>query len=169
MREFLGRFEFYDRDLEFCYGLAVALILLLLARVIIWLFTSKKCQGVKIEGENGNLFVTTAAIEDFIIRTLADVDDMLIDKVRLVKKGSKYSVVIVIRVSGDSNVSELRPIIENRVLRKTEEKIGIDSITEVNITLKNFSAKESQITKRHKLAMKDSVKKEELESEPKLI
>ena len=103
----------------------------------------RNARAYQIEGENGNLFVTTAAIEDFIIRTLADVDDMLIDKVRLVKKGSKYSVVITLRVSGDSNVSELRQIIEDRVLKKTEEKIGIDSITEVNITLKNFSAKES--------------------------
>lgn len=169
MREFLERFEFYDQNLEFFYGLAVAVVLLFLARIVGWLFTTKKCPGVKIEGENGNLFVTTAAIEDFIIRTLADVDDMLIDKVRLIKKGSKYSVVITLRVSGDSNVSELRPIIEDRVLKKTEEKIGIDSISEVNITLKNFSAKESQITKRHKLAMKDSVKKDELDSEPKLI
>ena len=160
MREFLQRFEFYDPELDFFYGLAVAVTVLLVARVLGWLFTSKKCHGINIDGENGALFVTTSAIEDFIIRSLADVDDMLIDKVRLVKKGSRYAVLITLRVSGESNVSELRPIIESRVLEKTQEKIGIDSITEVNITLKNFSAKESQINKRHKLAIKESLKKE---------
>ena len=169
MREFLHRFEFYDPELDFFYGLAVAVIALLVARVLGWMFTSKKCQGVNIVGDNGNLFVTTSAIEDFIIRSLADVDDMLIDKVRLVKKGARYAVVITLRVSGESNVSELRPIIEQRVLDKTQERIGIDSITEVNIMLKNFSAKESQINKRHKLAMKEVSKKEETPSQPKLI
>ena len=169
MREFLQQFEFYDQELDFFYGLAVAVIALLLARILGWMFTSKKCQGVDISGENGNLFVTTSAIEDFIIRSLADVDDMLIDKVRLVRKGARYAVIITLRVSGESNVSELRPIIEKRVLEKTQEKIGIDSIAEVNILLKNFSAKESQINKRHKLAMKEAPKKEGTPSQPNLI
>ncbi len=67
MREFLHRFEFYDPELDFFYGLAVAVIALLVARVLGWMFTSKKCQGVNIVGDNGNLFVTTSAIEDFMI------------------------------------------------------------------------------------------------------
>ncbi|MCH2208681.1 MAG: alkaline shock response membrane anchor protein AmaP [Lentisphaerales bacterium] len=169
MRDFLQQFEFYDRELDFFYGLAVAVVVLLLARILGWMLASKKCQGVNIAGENGNLFVTTSAIEDFIIRSLADVEDMLIDKVRLVKKGARYAVVITLRVSGESNVSELRPVIEKRVLEKTQEKIGIDSITEVNILLKNFSAKESQINKRHRLAMKEAPKKDDASSQPNLI
>jgi hypothetical protein len=155
MREYLEKFEFYNPELDFFYGLAIAASLLILARVLGWLLSSRKCQGIMLPGEHGNLFVTTAAIEDFIIRTLADVDDMLIDRVRLKKKGSRYAVVVTLRVSSESNVSELRPQIEQRILNNTKAKIGVDSITEVNILLKNFSAKGSQISKRHKLAMKD--------------
>ncbi|MCM8534704.1 MAG: alkaline shock response membrane anchor protein AmaP [Lentisphaeraceae bacterium] len=169
MREFFERFEFYDSELDFFYGLGAALVVLILARLLGWMIRSKKCPGISIPGEQGNLFVTTAAVEDFIIRILADVDDMLIDKVRLQKRGSRYGVVITLRVSAESNVSELRPIIEQRIIQMAESKIGIDSISEVNILLKNFSAKESQINKRHKLAMKDSTKLEDKAIEAEVL
>ena len=157
MREILQKFEFYNPEHEFIYGFAIALLLLLLFRVLIWSISSTKCLGISLEGDNGQLFITAGAVEDFVIRTLADKDEMVIDKVKLNRKGQTYSVTIFIRVAADANVSEMRPSVEERILSQTVSRLGVDSIKTVNILLKNFSAKEKQINKRHKLALKEFV------------
>ena len=165
MREFLQKFEFYNPDHEFIYGVVLAALLFILIKIFLWSIKNKKCPGILLQGENGDLFITSGAIEDFVIRSLADKDEMVIDRVKLNKKGTEYSVGIYIRVAADANVSEMRPQIEERVLTQTVSRLGVDSIKTVNIMLKNFSAKESQINKRHKLALKEFQKDEEEETE----
>ncbi len=161
MREFLQKFEFYNPEHEFIYGLALAALLFILLKFFFWSVKNKKCDGILLQGENGDLFITAGAVEDFVIRTLADRDEMVIDRVKLSKKAQQYSVGIFIRVAADANVSEMRPQIEDRILSQTVSRLGVDSIKTVNIMLKNFSAKEKQINKRHKLALKEFQKEEE--------
>jgi hypothetical protein len=160
MLTFLESFSFYDPNHEFLYGIGFAILLVCLIKLLIWLLTSRKCVGINLEGDKGNLFITSGAIEDFVIRTLADREEMVIDKVKLKRKGSSYLVILFLRVSAETNVNELRLLIEERVLAQTVNRIGIDSIKEVNIILKNFSAKEKQIKSRHKLAMKEYTEEE---------
>ncbi|MCM8538810.1 MAG: alkaline shock response membrane anchor protein AmaP [Lentisphaeraceae bacterium] len=160
MREILQKFEFYNPEHEFFYGLVVAVLLIFLFKIFIWSLSNKKCPGISLNGENGELFITSTAIEDFVIRTLADKDEMVIDRVKLSRKGQNYSVSIFIRVAADANVNEMRPSIEERVLRQTVSRLGVDSIKTVNILLKNFSAKEKQISKRHKLALREFTSEE---------
>lgn len=163
MREFLQKFEFYNPDHEFIYGVVLAALFLVFLKVFLWSIKNKKCDGILLQGENGDLFITAAAVEDFVIRTLADKDEMVIDRVKLSRKGQEYSVGIYIRVAADANVSEMRPNIEERVLSQTVSRLGVNSIKTVNIMLKNFSAKEKQINKRHKLALKEFQKDSESE------
>lgn len=165
MREILQKFEFYNQEHEFIYGFIIAVLLLLLFKILIWSLSSNKCSGINLSGENGELFITAGAVEDFVIRTLADKDEMVIDRVKLNRKGQKYSVTIFIRVAADANVSEMRPSIEERILTQTVSRLGVDSIDTVNILLKNFSAKEKQISKRHKLALKEFAQDEKEEEE----
>jgi hypothetical protein len=173
MLKFLERFSFYQAEHEFLYGIVAAALLFLLIKLLFWLLKSRKCPGILLEGQRGNLFITSGAVEDFVIRTLADRDEMVIDKVRLSKKGSNFSIIIYLRVAAETVVTDLRPLIEERVLEHTESRMGIKNIKEVNIILKNFSAKERQIKSRHKLAMKDpseiEEEKEELEEAPKVF
>ena len=168
MLTFLERFSFYDVRDEFLYGVVLAVVLIYLIRILIWLLTSRKCLGINLIGERGNLFITSGAIEDFIIRTLADREEMVIDKVKLSRKGSSYLVSIIMRVSAETNLNELRPVIEERVLEHITSRMGIDSIKEVNMFLKNFSAKERQIKSRHKLALKEFTAEDALEKSPKV-
>ena len=168
MLTFLERFSFYDVRDEFLYGVVLAVVLIYLIRILIWLLTSRKCLGINLIGERGNLFITSGAIEDFIIRTLADREEMVIDKVKLSRKGSSYLVSIIMRVSAETNLNELRPVIEERVLEHITSRMGIDSIKEVNMFLKNFSAKERQIKSRHKLALKEFTAEDVLEESPKV-
>jgi len=164
MREFLQKFEFYNPDHEFIYGIVLAALLFVLIKFFLWSIKNKKCAGILLEGDNGDLFITAGAVEDFVIRSLADKEEMVIDRVKLSKKGQEYSVGIFIRVAADANVSDMRPEIEDRVLTQTVSRLGVDSIKTVNIMLKNFSAKEKQINKRHKLALKEFQNEEEEES-----
>ena len=161
VREFLSQFEYYDQNLEFFYGVAVAVFIVILIPIISWLFFTPKCQGIKLPGENGTFFVSAHAIEDFITRILAEQEEMLIERVRLSKRGREFAVDVIIKVSGDTNVQELRPLIEERILTQVRTRIGIENPNTVDITLKNFSAKDSQINRRHKLAMKEFKKQEE--------
>ena len=161
MREILQKFEFYNPNHEFIYGLVLAVLLYIILKLFFWSLKSKKCPGITLEGDHGELFISYTAIEDFVIRSLADKEEMVIDKVKLDKKGSEFSVSIHIRVSADANVSEMRPGIEERILTQTVSRLGVDNIKTVNIILKNFSAKEKQINKRHKLALKEFQTEEE--------
>ncbi|NQZ56841.1 MAG: hypothetical protein HRT88_05140 [Lentisphaeraceae bacterium] len=166
IREFLTEYiPNYQQDMEFFYGLAAALFFYIIIRICLWMMLTPKCRGVYIPGDNGTLFVSTHAIEDFVIRALAERDEMIIERVKLSQKGKQYSISIVLKVSGDTNVHELRPLIEERILKQIKSRIGIDNLNTINIELKNFSAKDSQINRRHKLAMKEFDSKKETASE----
>ena len=162
IREFLTEYiPGYQQDMEFFYGLAAALLVYIILRICGWMMLTPKCRGINIPGDHGTLFVSTHAIEDFIIRSLAERDEMIIERVKLLQKGKNYSVNILLKVSGDTNVSELRPIVEERILSQIKSRIGIQNLNTINIELKNFSAKDSQINRRHKLAMKEFDTKQE--------
>ena len=88
---------------------------------------------------------------------------MVIDKVRLTQKGQDFSIIVYMRVASETVVTDLRPLIETRILEHSENRMGIQNIRAVNIILKNFSAKERQIRSRHKLAMKEYTETEEEE------
>jgi len=165
MREFLQKFEYYNPDHEFIYGAVLAVLLIILLKLFLWAVKGKKCTGITLNGEHGELFISATAVEDFVIRTLADKDEMVIDRVKLSKKSQNYTVTLTIRVAADANVSEVRPAIEKRILNQTVNRLGVDSIKTVNIYVKNFSAKERQINKRHKLALKEFVKEETAQEE----
>jgi hypothetical protein len=154
LREFLAKFEFYDSNHDFIYGVLMALILVVLLKILFWSLSSNKCTGISLLGPHGTLFISAHAIEDFVIRTLADKEDMVIDKVVLNSLKESYSVTITMRVAAEANVNDLRPSIEDRILRQTASKLGIESIKTINLIVKNFSVNEKQIVKRQKMALK---------------
>ncbi len=154
LREFLTKFEFYDSNQDFLYGVLLTLILIVLIKILFWSLSNNKCTGIPLPGQHGTLFISAHAIEDFVIRTLADKEDMVIDKVVLSALKENYSVAITIRVAADANVNDLRPLIEERILRQTSSKLGVESIKTINLIVKNFSVNEKQIVKRQKMALK---------------
>lgn len=142
-------------DYGFCYGVAFTVALYLFLRILSFFLFSKKCTGITVEGKAGSLLVTTHALEDFIIRTLSERDDLTVKKLKLHKAGSRYKIDVMIEVPPHANVTELHPIIEEMILNSLESRIGITNIKTINILLKNFSASERTIKKRQKLAEKN--------------
>ena len=149
-------FEQYPlEEYGFCYGVAFTVLLYLILRTLAFFLFSKKCTGITVDGKAGSLLVTTHALEDFIIRTLSERDDLTVKKLKLHKSGSRYKIDVMIEVPPHANVTELHPIIEEMILQSLESRIGITSIKTINILLKNFSASERTIKKRQKLAEKN--------------
>ncbi len=154
LRELLNQFEFYDPNHDFIYGVVLVLVLLILFKILLWSFGNNKCTGISLAGQHGTLLISAHAIEDFVIRTLADKEDMVIDKVSLSSLKEGFAITVSIRVAAEANVSDLRAVVEERILRQASSKLGIDSIKTINLMVKNFSVNEKQIIKRQKMALK---------------
>jgi len=157
LRDLLTRLEFYDQNHEFLYGIVVAVLLYLLLKFAIWACMTRKCPGIPLHGEHGQLFITSQAVQDFVIRILADITEVEILRCTLLEARGGYSLQVSLRILHDSSMPELRKRIEQRILKQITERLGVDNVVQINLTLKDLSANERHIAKQQRKGMKDFV------------
>ncbi|MHB9137835.1 MAG: alkaline shock response membrane anchor protein AmaP [Victivallaceae bacterium] len=124
--------------------LAILLFLLILRLVIAFVFRTKRCHGVTINGENGDIFISSAAITSLIRSLENDFKFVAIDKVRLYTRNRQQ--FLNIQIDFDASGGGLPPQsadLQLRVLATLKETFGIESISKVHITLRNITISES--------------------------
>ena len=148
----------YNEDIRLvACGMVLMVAIILAAKILAFIFFRKKCTGIIMNYEGGHLEITRNAIEEFIIRILADRNDMTVEKVLLKEKGKRYNLDVRIKVKADTNVKELREQIVQIIREDTRDRLGIDRLGEVNVYLQNVNASDSKINRRHKIALHNEV------------
>ncbi len=121
---------------------AIFLLLLILWCICAIVFRRKKCNGITLSAELGDIFIPTSAITA-AIRTLEnDFSALVIQKIRLIEsKNDKVNVYV--SMSYDEKGGNAKPYVENfqqRVVTKLREAFGIENINKVNIDNISFNA-----------------------------
>ena len=123
--------------------LAILFILLVLRLIVAFIFRTRRCSGVTINGENGDVFISSSAITSLIRSLEHEFKFVEIDKVRLYTR-SKVQF-LNIQIDFDASGGGLPPLsadLQARVLSALKEVFGIESITKVHITLRNITINE---------------------------
>jgi hypothetical protein len=141
----------------FWLGVLCGLALFLILRVASWLFWDRRCKGIALRNDAGGIFITSAAIQDFVSRVLADNGQMIVEKVSLrqLKEGG-HAVTIHASLLPEARVPELADLVQQRVLTKVREHLGILTLRAVDLQLRSFSAKEGALERQHRRALREA-------------
>ena len=123
--------------------LAILFILLVLRLIVAFIFRTRRCSGVTINGENGDVFISSSAITSLIRSLEHEFKFVEIDKVRLYTR-SKVQF-LNIQIDFDASGGGLPPLsadLQSRVLSALKDVFGIESINKVHITLRNITINE---------------------------
>lgn len=123
--------------------LLILFILLVLRLLVAFIFRTRRCSGITINGNNGDVFISSSAITSLIRSLEHEFKFVEIDKVRLYTCNRQQFMNI--QIDFDASGGGLPPLSANlqaRVLSALKDVFGIESITKVNITLRNVTISE---------------------------
>ncbi len=123
--------------------LAILFILLVLRLIVAFIFRTRRCGGVTINGDNGDVFISSSAITSLIRSLEQEFKFVEIDKVRLYTRSKQQ--FLNIQIDFDASGGGLPPLsadLQARVLSALKDVFGIESITKVHITLRNITINE---------------------------
>lgn len=124
--------------------LAILFFLLILRLVVAFIFRNRRCHGITINGENGDIFISGSAITSLIRALENEFKFVAIDKVRLYTRSRQP--FLNIQIDFDAAGGGLPPQsadLQLRVLASLKETFGIESIKKVHITLRNITVSDS--------------------------
>jgi|GEM_PF-3059559 hypothetical protein len=153
MMEYLKNLLFSSNDENgimfnagFLTGVATAIgiiaILLLIRIIIALMFRRKKCSGITMQAELGDIFVSTSAITAAIRALESEFDALVIQKIRLFEsKNAKVRICIqLIFDEGGGNFKLYSEKFQRAVLAKLKDAFGIENIDKVNIDNNTFNS-----------------------------
>jgi hypothetical protein len=123
--------------------LAILFILLVLRLIVAFVFRTRRCGGVTINGANGDIFISNSAITSLIRSLENEFKFVEIDKVRLYTRNKQQ--FLNIQIDFDASGGGLPPLsadLQNRALAVLKGVFGIESINKVHITLRNITINE---------------------------
>ncbi len=132
-------------------AIGVIVILLIIKIIIAIICRRKKCSGITMQAELGNIFVSTSAITAAIRTLECEFNALVIQKIRLIESKSG-KVTICIQMIFDEKGGNFKLYSENfqrRVVSKLRDAFGIDNIDRVDIDNNTFNS-EQKPSKNHK-------------------
>ncbi|MCK5834248.1 MAG: hypothetical protein KAG98_00775 [Lentisphaeria bacterium] len=126
-------------------GVLVVLLVVFLFRSIRFLIKFKSSKGLRIKSDQGEMFLTTAALKEFISIELKSISDIKLQKIKLFTKGSSFNLLIEISAPHLTNIPRLTDQIQCCVERGLKDSLGITTANKIDIRLKKFHATKGQL------------------------
>ncbi len=137
----------------FSDGLVAGMALAIAAFLILWLVARrlrgrKVCRNIVVPGDKGNLVISINALREFITRILYDFDEASLSNVSLKQHRDRILLDIDVAVVPQTNLIPLRDVLQARIMQDAQDKLGIQTIMKVDITIKSMEANERKIAKK---------------------
>lgn len=134
--------ELYDFNMGYVAGITVAVaimvVLLLLRLLLAFFLRGRRCPGVTIAEPLGDVFISRTAIHAVIKALEEDFRNFSIYKVNLYgRKRHNVKVFINFDASGGGLPPQTTEF-KNRVLEELKNTLGIETLSKVNVHLKNI-------------------------------
>ena len=124
-------------------GAILILLVLIILKLICFLFKSKdvRSNGVSGKGDNGEVFVSSIAISDLIKSLESEFTGVIISKSLLYKNGKNYYIRLIAELNdSEVNFPNLVNNIRNTILLAIKNNLGIECIEKVDIHLKRVKS-----------------------------
>ncbi|OGV71718.1 MAG: hypothetical protein A3K19_12330 [Lentisphaerae bacterium RIFOXYB12_FULL_65_16] len=142
------QFEFIKEG--FVAGLALGLVLIFLVLLmLLFLRSRRRCAGVTIQSEYGELHVTVNAMREFVTRILCEFQEASMRSIYLRRSGGNLILTIVLDAVPDTDLVSLQDRVSRRVIAEAAEKIGTQGLLQrVNVTVRSYTAEQSKIVRQ---------------------
>ncbi|MFO7821674.1 MAG: hypothetical protein R6V56_06460 [Lentisphaeria bacterium] len=144
----------------FLAGIALLLAAILLCVIIRMRFSRRKrCKGITIAGDSGDMFITLSAIREFVKRILGEFDETSLEGIKLRQRRNTLTLIMDVAVLPDVELVPLRNAMQGRIVEEAQNQLGIDQPFQVHVTVKSVEASEKKVgAKRtsHKNQPKDA-------------
>ncbi len=140
----------YQKDLVrgIVIGIAAVLVLLILLRILKWIFCRrKKCTSVDIAGEGGSIVVSIAALTGALRYELSSFSQFGIRKIVLFNGKKGYVLEIAGKFfphKSNAGATELFAGVEKVVKEKMHTLFGIDNISEIKLKIEACPLEENK-------------------------
>lgn len=123
----------------FFAGLAFLLVLFLLLLLIQRMACrSRNAGGIRIGGQQGDLFITTNAVREFVARILKDFDGLKLRSLKLRTRGRHVRLTLEVGVLSDSGLPALRDAVQARVISEAENRLGLEEPPRVDLRIRSM-------------------------------
>jgi hypothetical protein len=131
-------------DQGFLVGILLGAALpLLLYLVLGLLLRRRRCRGLRIAGDGGTLFVSIAAVREFVRQLVHECPDASFHALELVQRGDSYRFDVAVDVSPTADMVALRRDIGERLRREVGTRLGLaERVPEVNLVIHRLLANE---------------------------
>jgi len=137
---------------SFSIGLYAGLVSVLAILLVTFLFRSigflikfRSSKGLRIKSDQGEMFLTTAALKEFISIELKSISDIKVQKIKLYTKATSFDLMIEISAPHLTNIPTLTDQIQSCVESGLKDSLGITNAKRIDIHLKKFHATKGQL------------------------
>lgn len=124
----------------FLRGVAVGIAaMLLVVLVVLMLGRHRRARGISISGETGGLYVTQAAVREFVGAVMDEFSEAALHGMSLRRQGGGYAMRLALHVAPGAEVVQLVEDIRRRIIRQVTERMGLDAPLKVNVTVRSFT------------------------------
>ena len=142
-----------DFNEGFVAGIALVLVLLLL---YVWVRHRREhpggSKGITVSGEQGDLFITLNAVEEFVTRILYEFDEAALEGLTLRQRHEELVLNIDISAVPEADLVPLRDALQGRIIRESQERIGLPGPIRVNVAVRSLEADREKIARRSRKA-----------------
>jgi hypothetical protein len=115
--------------------LVLFLVLLLIKRLVC---QNRSASGISIAGGQGDLFISTGAVREFVARVLKDFEGLRLRNLKLRTRGRRVHIILEVGVLADGGLPALRDAVQTRVISEAEERLGLEAPPRVDLRIRSL-------------------------------
>ena len=128
-----------DGFLTGIYFTAAVIVIYIIIRVVFAIFSrgKKRCHGISILSDNGQLYITTNAISDLIKSMKSSFTHITINRVDITRKSGTYvlDLLITFDMNGGGLTNQVS-LLREKIIVDLKSIFGIETVSEINVKLK---------------------------------
>lgn len=114
--------------------------ILILSVVLRWVggFSKKKDAFIDFQSEDGNVGISTRAIQDFIERVGTEFAAVKSIESRLIQSKGSLDIIVSVRVLSGNKIPELSQVLQHRIRESVRESLGLEGIGTISVRVKEI-------------------------------
>jgi len=115
-------------------------LILILSVVLRWVggFGRKKSTYIDYQSDDGNVGISTKAIQDFIERVGQEFAAIKSIESRLIQNKGSLDIAVGVRVLSGNKIPELSQVLQQRIRESVRESLGLDEIGKITVQIKEI-------------------------------
>ena len=142
----------------FISGLAVGFVLPV-GILVLWglsVLRRRRCRGIRIPGDGGDLIISSVAIREFMQRNVAEFRELELLGVQLRRRRDLTDIILRVNAVPGSNVKQVKEALRERIRVEAGEKLALDELLgDIHIEVQKLSASERTIARKARKVQRD--------------